>query len=82
MGDSSLGLLLSLFSAGLLLSVIASVVLVVLVWRKGQLDDFEQKLEYRLRNGNSGIQYRSWEEPDNWGKWVIGGYQADLAEGE
>ena len=36
MGDSSLGLLLSLLSAGLLLSVIASVVMAVLVWRKGQ----------------------------------------------
>jgi type 1 glutamine amidotransferase len=51
-----------------------------IVWRGGNVDDFELKLEYRLRNGNSGIQYRSWEEPDNWGKWVIGGYQADIAD--
>ncbi len=53
-----------------------------LIWRRGRLDDFELKLQYRLRNHNSGIQYRSWEEPDQWGKWVIGGYQADIAEGE
>jgi hypothetical protein len=53
-----------------------------LVWRGGEVGEFELKLEYRLRNHNSGIQYRSWEEPDNWGKWVIGGYQADIAEGE
>jgi hypothetical protein len=50
------------------------------IWRGGETGDFELKLEYRLRNGNSGIQYRSWEEPDNWGKWVIGGYQADIAD--
>ena len=42
--------------------------------------DFELKLEYRLFNHNSGIQFRSWEEPDKWGRWVIGGYQADIAD--
>jgi len=51
-----------------------------IIWRGGQPGDFELKLEYRLRNHNSGIQFRSWEEPDKWGKWVIGGYQADIAE--
>jgi type 1 glutamine amidotransferase len=53
-----------------------------LIWRQGELDDFELKLEYRLVGGNSGIQYRSWEEPDNWGKWVVGGYQADFEAGD
>jgi len=51
-----------------------------IIWRGGTPGDFELKLVYRLRNHNSGIQIRSWEEPDNWGKWVIGGYQADIAE--
>ncbi|MBN2023007.1 MAG: DUF1080 domain-containing protein [Pirellulales bacterium] len=45
-----------------------------LIWRGGELDDFELRLEYRLTNHNSGVQYRSWEEPG----WVVGGYQADM----
>ena len=49
-----------------------------LIWRGGQPADFELKIEYKLRNHNSGVQYRSWEEPEKWGKWVIGGYQADI----
>jgi len=49
-----------------------------LIWRGGRPGDFELKIEYRLRNHNSGIQFRSWEDPDKWGKWVIGGYQADI----
>lgn len=49
-----------------------------LVWRKGQVGDFELVLEYRIQGGNSGIQYRSREEPEKWGRWVIGGYQADI----
>jgi len=49
-----------------------------IIWRGGQPGDFELKLEYRLRNHNSGVQFRSWEEPDKWGKWVIGGYQSDM----
>ncbi len=51
-----------------------------LIWRGGEPADFELKLEYRLQNHNSGIQVRSFEDPDKWGKWVIGGYQADIAE--
>ena len=31
-------------------------------------------------NHNSGIQFRSFEDPEKCGKWVIGGYQADIAE--
>jgi len=50
-----------------------------LVWRNGEVDDFELTLEYRIVSpkGNSGIQYRSFEDPEKWGQWVIGGYQAD-----
>ncbi len=51
-----------------------------IVWRGGTPADFELKVEYRLRNHNSGIQVRSFEKPDEWGRWVIGGYQADIAE--
>ncbi|MEM7387666.1 MAG: DUF1080 domain-containing protein, partial [Verrucomicrobiota bacterium] len=32
-----------------------------IVWRGGTLSDFELKLQYRIRGGNSGIQYRSFE---------------------
>ena len=32
-----------------------------IIWRGGQLDNFELELEYRIVNGNSGIQYRSFE---------------------
>ena len=46
-----------------------------LIWRQGKVDDFELRLQYRIRNHNSGVQYRSWEGP---GRWVVGGYQADL----
>jgi len=51
-----------------------------IIWRGGQLDNFELELEYRIVNGNSGIQYRSFELPD--GKWRIGGYQADFEAGD
>lgn len=51
-----------------------------LIWRGGETGDFELKLQYRLRNHNSGIQYRSFEVPNQ--KWVIGGYQADFEGGD
>ena len=49
-----------------------------IIWRDGTPGDFELKLEYKLRNHNSGIQVRSFELPNK--KWGIGGYQADIAE--
>ena len=49
-----------------------------IIWRGGKPADFELKVEYRLHNHNSGIQFRSFEVPD--AKWVVGGYQADLAD--
>lgn len=49
-----------------------------LVWRKGEVADFELVLDYKIEGGNSGIQYRSREDPGKWGRWVIGGYQADI----
>jgi type 1 glutamine amidotransferase len=51
-----------------------------LIWRSGELDDFELKLEYKIVGGNSGIQYRSFEVPND--KWVVGGYQADIDSGD
>jgi hypothetical protein len=50
-----------------------------LIWRGGEPGDFELKLQYRIVGGNSGIQYRSWEDPER--KWVVGGYQADFEAG-
>ena len=37
--------------------------------------DFVLKAEVKLRNGNSGIQFRSQVLPD----WIVHGYQADLS---
>ena len=51
-----------------------------IVWRGGETADFELKLEYKIINGNSGIQYRSFEVPNE--KWVIGGYQGDFEAGD
>ena len=45
-----------------------------LLWRGGVLRDFELKLKVRIRNGNSGIQYRS----QDLGKHVVSGYQAEV----
>jgi len=44
------------------------------VWRAGKTRDFVLKLQFRLQNGNSGIQYRSKEHD----KWRINGYQAEV----
>ncbi len=51
-----------------------------IIWRKGETANFELKLEYKIVGGNSGIQYRSFEVPNE--KWVIGGYQADFEAGD
>ena len=44
------------------------------IWRGGRLEDFELKLKFKIRNGNSGVQYRSKE----FAKWRITGYQAEV----
>ena len=44
---------------------------------KEKFSDFVLKAEIKLRNHNSGIQFRSQAQPD----WVVAGYQADAAEG-
>lgn len=45
-----------------------------LIWRGGVLEDFEIRLKVRIRNGNSGVQYRS----RDLGKFVVAGYQAEI----
>lgn len=40
--------------------------------------DFVLRLEVRLRNGNSGIQFRSIRQPGP--GWVVHGYQADFSD--
>jgi hypothetical protein len=47
------------------------------IWRGGEPADFELKIEFRINNTNSGVQYRSKERPEI-AKWVLSGYQADI----
>lgn len=49
-----------------------------LIWEGGEVADFELKVEFKLRNHNSGVQYRSF--PVKGKKWVVGGYQGDITE--
>ena len=53
-----------------------------IVWRGGELTDFELRLDYKIIGGNSGIQYRSFEPDAEKQKWVVGGYQGDFEAGE
>jgi len=48
-----------------------------LIYRGDKPKDFELKLEFRMNNTNSGVQYRSVEMPEV-GQWVLKGYQADM----
>ena len=53
-----------------------------IIWRGGEVDNFELQFEYKIVGGNSGVQYRSFEpDPENQ-KWVVGGYQADFEAGK
>ncbi len=45
-----------------------------IIYRAGDLANFELRLKFKIQGGNSGIQYRSREV----NKWVISGYQADF----
>ena len=49
------------------------------IWRQGSVDNFELRCSFRTTSkwANSGIQFRSREMPEL-GKWVVGGYQADI----
>ena len=48
-----------------------------MIWRGGEVGDFELRIQFKIEGGNSGVQYRS----RDWGEWVIGGYQADIDDG-
>lgn len=45
-----------------------------LIYKGGEVGDFELTLKFRIDGGNSGIQYRS----KHHGDFVVGGYQADF----
>src|SRR5262245_11814417 len=45
-----------------------------LIWRGGEVKDFELHLKFKIVGGNSGIQYRSIDK----GNHVVNGYQADI----
>jgi Domain of Unknown Function (DUF1080)/Trehalose utilisation len=52
-----------------------------LKWTRGELDDFELTLDYKISaGGNSGVQVRSFPLGDK--KWAVGGYQADFEGGD
>lgn len=46
-----------------------------LIWRGGELRDFELRLKYRFTSGNSGVQVRSKELDDH----QVRGYQVEIA---
>ena len=47
-----------------------------LIWRGGELRDFELRLSFKFTKGNSGVQVRSKEIA----KWQIRGYQVEIAD--
>ena len=50
-----------------------------LVWKGGDVDDFIMRFEARVSpDGNSGIQYRSWLNPDKDKPFSVFGYQCDF----
>ena len=53
-----------------------------LVWKGGQVGDFEMTFKYRIEKGNSGVQYRSKAlDAGEFGP-IISGYQADFEAGK
>ncbi|HAF58820.1 MAG TPA: DUF1080 domain-containing protein [Opitutae bacterium] len=53
-----------------------------LIWKGGNLSNFDLTLECKIDSGNSGIQYRSFIKPGDHDGWRIGGYQADFESGD
>ena len=53
-----------------------------LIWKGGNLKDFDLTLECKIDSGNSGIQYRGFIKPGEHDGWRIGGYQADFESGD
>ena len=46
-----------------------------IIWKGGELKDFDLSLDFKIENHNSGIQYRSFVKPGKHDAWRIGGYQ-------
>jgi hypothetical protein len=53
-----------------------------LVWKDGKVGDFELTFQYKIVNGNSGVQYRSKELTPGENGPKVSGYQADFEAGE
>ena len=53
-----------------------------LIWRGGDVKDFELRLTFRIKSGNSGVQYRCQHVDQNNPKnmWIVGGYQAEVED--
>jgi hypothetical protein len=54
-----------------------------LIWKGGELGDFELRLSFRIKGGNAGVQYRSKLVPQKEGEvnqWVVSGYQAEVED--
>jgi hypothetical protein len=53
-----------------------------LIWTGGTLGDFELRLSFRIKGGNSGVQYRSKqvESASGENRWVVAGYQAEVED--
>ena len=50
-----------------------------LVWKGGEVEDFVLRFDIKLsKEGNSGMQYRSWMNPDTAKPFSVFGYQADF----
>ncbi len=47
-----------------------------LIWRDGELGNFLLKLQFQMKDGNSGVQYRA--KVLDPARWIVGGYQADI----
>jgi hypothetical protein len=48
-----------------------------LIWKGGEVADFDFEMTARVQGNNSGVQYRSKALPDV-AKWSVGGYQMDM----
>ncbi len=48
-----------------------------LIWKGGDVENFELHVKVKQSGNNSGVQYRATAMPDV-GKWSVGGYQCDI----
>jgi len=51
-----------------------------LVWEGEPVGDFVLLVTFRILSGNSGIEYRAWEDPAR--EFGLNGYQADVCPGD